>query len=144
MIINKQFNIITEQHELFIDITKKIEKIVADTKIVNGQVTVYSMHTTLGIKVMEMEDLLKADLKNFLYRLAPMNGVYYHNNTQIRQVPDNERLNAHSHIWSFVIDSSSTIPIINGMVYLGKWQKIVAIECDAGRERGIVVQVSGE
>ena len=91
-----------------------------------------------------METLLASDIKNFLFRLAPKDGIYYHNELNKRQVPDNERLNAHSHIWSFVINVSETIPIIDGKMCLGEWQRIALVECDAGRTRKVIIQVIGE
>lgn len=144
MIKTTQIKIKTEEHELFIDITSRIKDIVKQTKIKNGQIIIYTRHTTMGIKIMETEALLLNDFKNFLFRLAPKNGIYYHNEVEKRQVPDNERLNAHSHIWSLFINTSETIPIIDGKMCLGKWQNIVLVECDAGRDREIIIQVIGE
>jgi len=142
MIKNYTIELETQPHELIIDITDKVKSYLDGVK--NGQVTIYSTHTTMGVKVLESEALLLTDIKNFLYKLAPKDGIYYHNEVQKRQVPDNERLNAHSHLWSFVINVSETIPIINGELMLGKWQKIVLVECDPGRKRTYLIQVIGE
>jgi len=40
--------------------------------------------------------------------------------------------------------NSETIPIINGKMMLGMWQRIFAIELDCCRKRKVLVQVMGE
>lgn len=46
------------------------------------------------------------------------------------------------HILSALIGTSLTIPVENGQLALGTWQRVVLIEFDGPRERTIIVQLS--
>jgi len=46
--------------------------------------------------------------------------------------------NAASHLKSFLLGSSETIPIINGKIDLGTWQSIFFIELDGPRRNRTV------
>jgi secondary thiamine-phosphate synthase enzyme len=106
-------------------------------RIPAGLLTVFSRHTTCGIKILENEILSLVDLKEHLEKLAPKNGKYHHDNIDLRDVPANERINGYSHVQSLYINHSETIPILGGDLDLGKWQEIFLVELDGPREREI-------
>ena len=54
----------------FVDITHDVEEIVSASKVRNGQVLIFSAHTTAGIAINQNESLLLQDFQRLLYRLG--------------------------------------------------------------------------
>ena len=68
----------TEHALQFIDITDEVRAIVERSGVHNGQVTVFSRHTTAAVIVNEHEPLLLNDMARTLSRLAPAGDYYEH------------------------------------------------------------------
>ena len=133
----------TETWQTFIDITEEVQNCIpASAKV--GSVLVYCRHTTSGVRILENEPLLIKDLEMFMERLAPKTITYLHDDLSKRQVPPHERINGHSHLKSLLINSSETIPIIDGKLQMGQWQRIFFIEFDPGRDRELTIMVHYE
>ncbi|MFW7381479.1 MAG: YjbQ family protein [Oligoflexus sp.] len=49
----------------------------------------------------------------------------------------------HSHIKSLLFNTSETIPVKDGEMQLGKWQRIMAVELDSPRDREIILTFIG-
>jgi len=129
----------------FIDITDEVSRIVDESAIQFGQVAVFSQHTTAAIKINEHEPLLLRDLARILRNFAPPNAYYEHNDFSRRTVnmnPD-ECANGHAHVQHLFLGTSETIPIVDGRVTLGAWQRIFLIELDHPRLRRVLVSVLG-
>ena len=129
----------------FIDITEQVVKLVRETDIKDGLVCVYSRHTTAAIKVNENEPLLIKDMEQFLCRMAPVNAYYGHNDFTIRTVnmTEDECPNGHAHCQHLLMSTSETIPVIDGELQFGTWQRLFLIELDRPRQREVLVQVLG-
>jgi secondary thiamine-phosphate synthase enzyme len=129
----------------FIDITDDVIGIVADSEVQFGQVAVYSQHTTAAIKINEHEPLLLRDLARTLRTFAPANAYYEHNDFSRRTVNMNEDecANGHAHVQHLFLSASETIPIVDGRVSLGTWQRIFLIELDHPRLRRVLVNIVG-
>ena len=130
----------------FIDITKYVDQFVQESRVSNGVAVVFSTHTTAAIKVNENEPLLLQDMEHFLERIASPNDHYMHNDFTVRTVhmTEDECPNGHSHCQHLLLNTSETIPIIDGQIRLGRWQNIFLVELDRPRPREIIVQVLGE
>ncbi len=130
----------------FIDITERVVEFVGGTGIKNGFVVVYSKHTTAAIKINENEPLLLHDMERFLERLASQNGYYQHNDFTLRTVnmTEDECPNGHAHCQHLLMSTSETIPIVDGELQLGRWQRVFLVELDRPRAREVVLQVLGE
>jgi len=120
--------------EIFTNITEIIQEEVTKSGIEAGLCMIYSKHTTACIRLLEDETLLKLDEKDFFERLASSNCLYRHDDLEKRDVPPEERRNGYSHLRAMLLNHQETIPIIEGKLDLGKWQKIFYIECDMGKE----------
>ncbi len=128
----------------FIDITDEVQAIVAASGALFGQVTVFSGHTTAAIRVNENEPLLLQDLARVVQQLAPVDEEYEHNDFSRRtNVDDDECANGHAHCQHLFLSTSETVPIIDGKLSLGTWQRIFLIELDRPRERKVLVNVIG-
>ena len=134
----------------FIDITDQVVDAVSRSGISNGTVLVFSKHTTVAVTIQENEPLLLVDMAKMLERLSPKKADYHHNDFAIRTVHmhEDECPNGHSHCQNLVLGTSESIPIVQGKMILGQWQRIFVIELDADKanqisHRNIAVQIMG-
>ncbi|HEY8477698.1 MAG TPA: secondary thiamine-phosphate synthase enzyme YjbQ [Chloroflexota bacterium] len=129
----------------FLDLTDAVEELVAQSGVQSGQVLVYSKHTTAAIVINEHEPELLKDLERLLAHLVPPDRPYFHNDFSVRTVnmTDDESPNAHSHCQHLLLRTSETIPILEGQLQLGRWQRVFLVELDRPRPREVVVQVLG-
>ena len=129
----------------FIDITDDVQRIVAESGVTFGQVTVFSTHTTAAVKLNENEPLLLQDMARTLNQVAPLHADYEHNDFSRRTVnlDEEECANGHAHCQHLFLATSETIPIIDGRMPLGQWQRIFFIELDRPRDRRVLVNIVG-
>ena len=135
----------TDRAPEFIDITDQVIDIVGRSEIENGFAVVFSKHTTAAIKLNENEPLLVKDMVQFLERVASRDAYYGHNDFAIRTVHmhEDECPNGHAHCQHLILGTSESIPIVNGELCFGNWQRIFLVELDIPRRRHVVVQVLG-
>lgn len=143
-IVNQTLQVETEPGIQIYNITPEVQKIVSATSIKNGQVLVFSRHTTTAVVINENEERLLADIKVFLDKVAPASQHYLHNDLHMRDVPEDEPMNAHSHIMAITLNTSEVVPIIDGKLSLGTWQSVLFFELDGPRKRSVFFQISGE
>ncbi len=129
----------THQPIEIIDITSIVRSRFEQSRIEQGQITLFSPHTTAFVCLNEKEQMLQRDMLDFLSRLVPANIDYRHNRD-----PVDGRLNAHSHLLGLFMNASETIPVLDGQMLLGGWQSIFFVELDGPREeRRLYVQIVG-
>jgi secondary thiamine-phosphate synthase enzyme len=126
------FELKTHNRIELINITTEVNFIIEKSSIKTGLVNIYSKHSTSGIVVNEDEPGLLKDFQKALETLVPSNQNYKHD------IIDN---NADSHIRSFLIGNSETIPLNNGKLDLGTWQSIFFVELDGPRTRKVTVTI---
>lgn len=143
-IINEILSIETEKGICIYNITPQIQKVIDSNSVTSGHVTVFSRHTTTALAINENEERLLKDVKVHLLKLAPDTEKYLHNDLHLRDVPDDEPMNAHSHLMAMMLSTSEVIPIIDGKLALGTWQSVLFFELDGPRNRTFLVQVWGE
>lgn len=133
MIIQDSFNINTNKKFEIIDITSQINNLIA---IESGIVSIFSKHSTSAIVVNENEKGLLNDLEFMLDNLVSDKFSYNHDRI------DN---NARSHLKSFLLSSSESLPIKNKKLDLGTWQSVFFIELDGPRRnRTVTLSMVGE
>ena len=130
----------------FIDITSQVADFVASSAVKNGCVVVYSRHTTAAIKVTENEPLLIQDMEELLDKVAPRDNEYRHNDFTMRTVnmTENERRNGHAHCQHLLMNTSETVPIVDGELQFGRWQSVFFVELDGPSPREVILQILGE
>ena len=120
------------------DLTRPVEKIVKDSGIGVGMVTVFSPSSTSSVTTIEYESGALEDLRRALDSIAPSDGEYRHN---LRWGDGN----GHSHLRAALLGPSLSVPVINGQLALGTWQQIIFLDFDVkARSREIIVQVAGD
>lgn len=128
----------------FIDITNKVEEVVANSGIREGQVLVYVQHTSASIVVNHNEPMLIQDFMRLLYRLVPVGDRYSHDLFEIgRSKTSDGRSNGHSHCKAMLLGVSATLPIEKGKILLTEKQNIFLVEMDGARTRDVIIQVIG-
>jgi secondary thiamine-phosphate synthase enzyme len=143
-------DLVTERSSQLIDVTDELHAAVERADVANGMALVYSPHTTCAIVINEHESGFIEDFNELLAELAPEDGRYYrHDDLEIRTegIEDDTGMypNGHSHLRAGILSSSSqTVPIVDGNLMLGRWQRIFFCELDRSRPRKIFIQVIGE
>jgi len=144
-IVTKLIEIETNEGINIHNITPELEKIVGNTEVSNGQILVFSRHTTTALAINENEERLLEDIKTFLSQLVPASERYLHNDLHLRKnIPEDEPINAHSHLMAMMLNNSEVIPIVDGKLGLGTYQSVLFFELDGARRRTILCQVWGE
>ena len=141
---SETFKISTEKGPQFIDITERVLEAVSAASISNGFAIVFSKHTTAAIRINENEPALIRDMEEMLERLAPCTGDYQHNEYAHAFSDNGERPNGHAHCQQLFLGASEAVPIVDGKLLCGQWQRIFLVELDHPREREVVVQLVGE
>ena len=132
-IMNTTYNFSTKGEISFVDLTDKVQEVVADSGIVNGIVHVFAPHATGVIILTENDPALLEDLRVFLEELVPRSKGYNHPS------------NAHSHLRSVLLPPDRTLPVVSGRVEFGMWQSLIFVETDVyPRRRTVVMQIMGE
>ena len=121
-----------------IDLTDKISKVISNTKICSGIVTIFVQGSTGSIITIEYEPGLIKDFPNMLSRIAPTDINYGHEEMW-------HDGNGHSHVKASLVGPSLTVPFNDNKLCLGTWQQIVFVELDTrNRNRDILLQIIGE
>lgn len=130
---SNSFKVNTSKKFEIIEITSKINELI---DIEEGIVSVFSRHSTSAIVVNENESGLLADFEFMLDNLVSDEFSYKHDRI------DN---NASSHLKSFLLSSSETLPVKNSRLELGTWQSVFFVELDGPRHaRTITLTMVGE
>jgi secondary thiamine-phosphate synthase enzyme len=134
---HESFTLDTRADGEVIDITDLAEKSLGNSGLSEGIVTAFVAHSTCGVTIIECEPGCNADLNTVLERVAPESDRWEHNER-------NADTNGHSHARAGIIGPSVTIPVTQGAMMLGVWQRVICVDFDdRPRSRTVVVTVVG-
>jgi secondary thiamine-phosphate synthase enzyme len=121
------FQVKTSKKAEVLDITAEVSR-----RLKPGSLcTLFIPHTTAALTINEFEPNIKEDFERF-YSSLVKGRDWKHNSVDA---------NAEAHLLSSIIKPSISIPIHNGSLALGTWQKILFIELDGPRTRTVNMQV---
>lgn len=163
-VYHAQFTIQSKMQVTFDDVTNKAEQLLADSKIKNGILVVYSQHTSCSVFIQEDSEgetyknipYILQDTLNCLEKIIPTceyEGQYLHPGQyhiqqaqKLRQEEKAWGLNTDGHIKSSIMGRSETIPVVNGKLILGEFGRIYFADFDKtrAREREVHIQIVGE
>lgn len=131
------------------DITDDVQEAVSQSGVRDGICCVYSPHTTCLVRVNEWEAGFFEDFVRLLRRLVPSTKYYAHDDWDRRTEnicpEDMDVGNGHSHCMAMLLGpSGESIPVREGELCLGTWQRVLFIELDRSRDRRWIVQVVGD
>jgi len=130
------------------DITEDVQEAVRQSGVQEGVCSVYSPHTTCSVRVNEWERGFLEDFAVLLKRLVPTEHYYAHDDWDRRTEnvceEDMEIGNGHAHCMSMLLGpAGESIPVREGELALGQWQRVLFLELDRERDRRWLVQVVG-
>ena len=136
----------TRQPGEFVDLTDRLQGLVAEAHIGVGIINVQTLHTTTAIVVNEHEPLLLDDFAAVLEAAAPQDRPYRHDDFSRRRVNvvEGERVNGHSHCRALLLPTSVCLNISGGRLVIGRWQRVFFVELDGPQEREISALTFGE
>jgi secondary thiamine-phosphate synthase enzyme len=131
-----------------LDITDEVAEAVAESGVREGIACVYSPHTTCCVRVNEFDANLIEEFTSLLSRIVPRETYYAHDDWDRRTEnicpEDKEFGNGHSHCMAMLLGTAGeSIPIRDGELQLGTYQRVMFIELDRERDRRWLVQIVG-
>jgi len=123
-----QLKIKTSKRVELVDITSEVQEEVRKSEISEGICLISTQHTTAGIIINENETGLKEDILDLLNKLVPAGAGYRHD-----RIDDN----ADSHLRAILLGASESLPVSEGKLKLGTWQRIFFAEMDGPRTRTV-------
>lgn len=141
--IHHTFELQTQNNFQILDLTPQLQAWIEAEHIQQGQLTLVGQHTTTALIVNENETRLWEDIRIFLEKLAPAGDRYFHNDLHLRDVPEDEPINAHAHLMAMLLDTSIVLPVIDGTLGLGTYQSVLMLELDGPRSRQVRCQLFG-
>lgn len=99
-------------------------------------VLVSAMHITAGVYVNDNETGLIEDIDQWLEELAPFRDDYRHHDTG--------ETNGDSHLKALLVHHQVIVPVTDGRLDFGPWQRIFYAEFDGQRDKRLIIKVMGE
>ncbi|MHA1506441.1 MAG: secondary thiamine-phosphate synthase enzyme YjbQ [Candidatus Asgardarchaeia archaeon] len=132
-VFSKNITLKTKGEIDIVDLTWEVRKILRDSGLKDGLLTVFNVGSTAAITTIEYDPPLLEDFKDAIRRIVSRDVSYRHPG------------NAHSHCRASLLGPSVTIPFRDGELLLGTWQQIVLVEFDTRpRVRNVIVQIVGD
>ena len=123
----------------FVNITRDVEGVVAESGVREGLCLVNAMHITASVFINDDEAGLHADYKRWLEELAPFDPSperYHHNRTG--------EDNADAHHKRQIMGREVVVAVTDGKLDFGTWERIFYGEFDGKRNKRVLVKVIGE
>ena len=117
------------------DITDEVARVCRTAKLHDGIVLVSTMHITSSIFVNDHESGLWSDIMTWLEGLAPSGKDYRHHLTG--------EDNADAHLKRMLLGHQVLVPVTNGALDLGPWERVHYGEFDGRRPKKILLKAFG-
>lgn len=127
--------ITTKQRYEILDITDRVEEVRKKANLWDGFVLVSTMHITASIFVNDHESGLWQDIMAWLEELAPQKPEYKHHLTG--------EDNADAHLKRMLLGHQVIVPVTNGKLDLGRWERVHYGEFDGRRPKRILFKAVG-
>jgi secondary thiamine-phosphate synthase enzyme len=128
----------TKKRQEIIDITDAVAAEVRVSGIQEGFVLVSAMHISASVFVNDHESGLWKDILRWLEgTIAPWDPPRYRHN-------ETGEDNAAAHLWSLTMGHEVIVPITEGNLDFGPWQRIFYGEWDGRRRKRVIIKVLGE
>jgi secondary thiamine-phosphate synthase enzyme len=127
--------ITTQKRYDIVDITDWVEEVRKKAKLADGFVLVSTMHITASVFVNDHESGLWHDILSWLEELAPRKPDYKHHLTG--------EDNADAHLKRMLLGHQVIVPVTNGKLDLGRWERVHYGEFDGRRPKRILFKAVG-
>ncbi len=123
----QKVQISTKESAQVVDITSQVQQVLPDQG--SGVCHLFLTHTSAALSTADLDPGTDQDMLDAWYEMIP--DLEYRHPHDPDHVPD--------HILSTLIGPSESVPLENGELILGRWQRIVLCEFNGPRDRSIVV-----
>jgi secondary thiamine-phosphate synthase enzyme len=128
----------TKRRQEIIDITDQVFEQVRMSGVQEGMVLVSAMHISASVFVNDHESGLWQDILRWLEeRIAPWDPEHYRHN-------ETGEDNAAAHLRSLTVGHEVIVPITEGQLDFGPWQRVFYGEWDGQRRKRVVIKVMGD
>ena len=132
----------TNERYCIIPITSEVERIVSESGVIDGLVLVNPMHITASIYVNDQESGLHQDIMQWLEKVAPYHGPEGRTGPEYHHHMTGED-NGDAHLKRQLLGQQVVMPITDGQLHLGTWERIHYAEFDGRRRKRVLVKVTG-
>ncbi len=130
----EKISITTSKKKQIVDITDKINRVLAKNKIKTGLCHLFLPHSTAGLTTAYLQADKELDLIDALDVVLPHHTIvgrrYEHSHIPGR-LPD--------HVISSFLGPSLAIPIVDGKLALGEFQRAILLELNGPKKRTIML-----
>lgn len=127
----QRFSVKTRRKREVIDITEQVEKLIAAK---TGACSLFVLHTTAALTTADLDPGTDLDLLDAFEAMVP----------KLRYRHPHNPAHVGDHILSALIGTSISLPVENGRLLLGTWQRVILLEFDGPRERELVLSITPE
>lgn len=121
----------TNRKDGVVDITDRINKIIAQSGKSNGVCTLNLLHTTCALTTADLDPGTDQDLLEALRKMLPK--ISYRHPHDPSHTPD--------HILSSIIGTSISLIFQNKSLMLGTWQRVILVELNGPKTRRIAYSI---
>ena len=126
----------TKQRREIIDITDEVDRVRDKAGLNDGFILVSAMHITASVFVNDHERGLWSDIMRWLEDLAPSKPEYEHHRTG--------EDNADAHLKRLLLGHQVIVPVTNGKLDLGPWERVHYGEFDGRRPKRVILKAFGD
>jgi len=127
----QRFSVKTRRKRKVLDITDYVERLIAGEKQ-TGTCSLFVLHTTAALTTADLDPGTDLDLLDAFEAMVPK--LHYRHPHNPAHVGD--------HILSALIGTSVSLPIEDGRLLLGTWQRVILLEFDGPRERELALSIA--
>jgi secondary thiamine-phosphate synthase enzyme len=125
----------TRKKREIVDITDRVKDLLKNGNAgKTGICHLSALHTTAALTTADLDPGTDLDMLDAFEHMVPR--LRYRHPHDPAHVPD--------HILSALIGTSVALPVENGRMLLGTWQRVVLVELDGPRDREIVMTLTAE
>jgi secondary thiamine-phosphate synthase enzyme len=139
-VLTRTISIATGERFEVRNVTELFRELPAAAGVEQGLMLIQTLHTTTALFLNEFQDALLKDVASMLRRMIGEGDYYFHND---ERYSDCDRSNAASHLRAMLLGHTLSIPIVDGRLLLGRWQRILFAELDGPQTRSVVAQMIG-
>lgn len=121
----------TNKKREVVDITDRVNEEIGKKGIKEGVCNLFLTHTTAALTCADLDPGTDQDYLDAFENMIPKLGYKHPHDPS--HMPD--------HILSALIGTALTVPVENGRLVLGTWQRVVLIEFNGSKEREIVLNL---